>query len=173
MSELNSFFDAENWGKKEMRANCLGFSPFLLYLLKSFPSSPPPKATAVPLHLVNQSAQKFQLKLPVRSFHLPPPNWAARGCICLQAYWNDGIFITLLKYHTWKAVWGLWAWCTDMALERVIHYLFLEPPSNSLLYRNPPEGALTRNVWRPYGEAQRDKVLMVTDFLEKVEFELV
>lgn len=32
---------------------------------------------------------------------------------------------------------------------------------------------LTRNVWRPYGQAQRDKVLMVTDFLEKVEFELM
>lgn len=37
--------------------------------------------------LVNQSAQKFQLKPPVRSFYLPPPDWASRGCIYLQAYW--------------------------------------------------------------------------------------
>lgn len=78
----------------------------------------------------------------MRSFHLPPPNWAARGCIYLQAYWNDAIFITLLKYHTWKAVWSFWAWHTDTALERVIYFLLFGPPNNLLLCRNPPEGAL-------------------------------
>lgn len=36
-----------------------------------------------------------------------------------------------------------------------------------------PGWCLTRNVWGPYGQAQGDEVLVVTDFLEKVEFELM
>lgn len=173
VSELKSFFDAENWSKKETRAIVWASSPSCCTRWN------PPKLITSQGNCssltdsINQSPQKFQLKLPVRSFHLPLPHWAARGCIYLQAYWNYVILITLLKYHTWKAVWGFWAWCSDTALERVIYYLLFEPPNNSLLHRNPPEGTLTRNVWRPYGQAQRDKVLMVTDFLEKVKLELV